>query len=38
MSAVDPKRTLGRYQLDGFGGADDCPPTPRELVHLAVVW
>ncbi len=34
MSEVDPFRTLRRYQLDGFSGADDRPPTLHELVSL----
>ncbi len=38
MSAYDPKRTLRRYQYDGFSGADDCPPTLHELVRFAMLW
>jgi len=37
-SAGDPFRTLRRYQLDGFSGADGCPPTLHELDRSATVW
>ena len=26
------------YQLGGFSGADDCPPTTHELALFATVW
>jgi hypothetical protein len=37
-SSGDPFRTLRRYQLDGFSGADGCPPTLHELDRSATVW